>query len=134
MRAFWLFPFERYNGILGSQPTNNHSIKIQLMCRFYKDNARMQLANEAKNWPLSGKFLGLITDTSSSSANATQFAFSADIELGAKYVISSLSSDVLVVLWKLYSTLYPEYSEQLLNRQISLSSTYKRYTHLLKRG
>lgn len=29
--AFWLFSFERYNGILGTQPTNNCSIEIQLM-------------------------------------------------------------------------------------------------------
>ena len=53
------------------------------MHHLYTDNAHMQLANEAKNWPLSDT-------SSSSSANATQFAFSADIKLGAKYVISSL--------------------------------------------
>ena len=32
--AFWCFSFERFNGILGSYHTNNHSIEIQLMRRF----------------------------------------------------------------------------------------------------
>jgi hypothetical protein len=36
--AFWLFSYERYNGILGSQPNNNKSIEPQLMNRFLKDN------------------------------------------------------------------------------------------------
>ena len=32
--AFWLFSFERMNGILGSYHTNNHDISLQLMRRF----------------------------------------------------------------------------------------------------
>ena len=30
--SFWLFSFERFNGILGGQPTNNRSIKLQPDC------------------------------------------------------------------------------------------------------
>ena len=36
--AIWCFSFERYNGILGSQPNNNRSIEPQLMGRFMRDN------------------------------------------------------------------------------------------------
>ena len=36
--GFWLFSYERYNGILEHQPTNNRSIEIQLMRRFLQDN------------------------------------------------------------------------------------------------
>ena len=36
--AFWLFAFERYNGILGNQPNNNRSLEPQLMNRFLRDN------------------------------------------------------------------------------------------------
>ncbi|XP_077996898.1 uncharacterized protein LOC144450190 isoform X2 [Glandiceps talaboti] len=32
--SFWLFSCERYNGIMGGFPTNNHSIEIQLMRKF----------------------------------------------------------------------------------------------------
>ena len=36
---FWLFSFERYNGILGNQPTNNRLPEPQLMQRFIDDNS-----------------------------------------------------------------------------------------------
>ncbi len=34
--GFWLFSFERYNGILGEYYTNNKSIELQLMRKFTK--------------------------------------------------------------------------------------------------
>jgi hypothetical protein len=39
MQEFWCFPFERFNGILGKQPSNNRSIEPQLMKRFLRDNS-----------------------------------------------------------------------------------------------
>ena len=38
MEEFWLFSFERYNGVLGRQPTNCRAVETQLMNRFLKDN------------------------------------------------------------------------------------------------
>lgn len=35
---FWLFTFERFNGILGNQPNNNRLIEPQLLNRFLRDN------------------------------------------------------------------------------------------------
>ena len=35
--GFWLFSFERYNGILGNYQTNKRSVEIQLMRRFLRD-------------------------------------------------------------------------------------------------
>ena len=40
---FWLFSFERYNGILGNISNNKYNIKIQLMTRFDRDNQMMNL-------------------------------------------------------------------------------------------
>ena len=40
----WLFSFERYNGILESFPTNNHSIEIQLMRRFIRETTLCSLS------------------------------------------------------------------------------------------
>ena len=37
LHGFWLFSYERFNAILGSQPNNNRSIEIQLMARFIRD-------------------------------------------------------------------------------------------------
>ena len=36
--GFWLFAFERYNGILGSTPNNSRSVEVQLLNRFLNDN------------------------------------------------------------------------------------------------
>ena len=38
MQVFWLFSFERYNGLLGKQPTNNHAVESLLMHRYLRDN------------------------------------------------------------------------------------------------
>ena len=35
--AFWLFSFERYNGILGNYRTNNRSVEVQFMQHFMHD-------------------------------------------------------------------------------------------------
>ena len=43
MCNFWLFSFERFNGLLGNEPTNNRSIELQLVNRFIRDSAHLQL-------------------------------------------------------------------------------------------
>ena len=35
--TFWLLGFERDNGILGKYPTNNKSVKLQMMRKFARD-------------------------------------------------------------------------------------------------
>ena len=37
LNHFWLFAFERFNGILGKLPNNNRSIETQMMKRFIND-------------------------------------------------------------------------------------------------
>lgn len=46
--TFWLYSFERFNGILGKQPNNNRSIEVQMMARFLRDcyQASMPLPQE----------------------------------------------------------------------------------------
>ena len=44
--AFWLFSFERLNGILGSFHTNNHDVTLQLMRRFLATSE-----HGVHNWP-----------------------------------------------------------------------------------
>ena len=57
LHGFWLYSFERYNGLLGKQPTNNRSIELQLIKRFLKDNAHLDLIDLAnKNILLSTHF------------------------------------------------------------------------------
>lgn len=35
LHSFWFYAFERYNGLLGNQPTNNRAIEVQLLNRFF---------------------------------------------------------------------------------------------------
>lgn len=49
MSCFWLFAFERFNGILGNEPSNNRAIEVQLMSRFMKDNLHFQLLSSIPN-------------------------------------------------------------------------------------
>ena len=51
LHGFWLFPFERYNGILEGQLTNNQSVEMQLMKRFQNNNFNLQLHHKAQQWP-----------------------------------------------------------------------------------
>ena len=43
--GFWLFSFERYNGILGKFPTDHVSIEMQLMRRFIESMHIRSLAS-----------------------------------------------------------------------------------------
>ena len=44
LHGFWLFAFERYNGLLGEFPHNNRSIEQQLINRFIRDNSSLQVS------------------------------------------------------------------------------------------
>lgn len=50
LNHFWLFAFERFNGVLGRLPTNNRSIEVQMMKRFLSDSnvKRIPFPNEFK--------------------------------------------------------------------------------------
>ena len=41
LHGFWLYAFERYNGILGTAPNNNRLIEVQLMDHFVHDSSVM---------------------------------------------------------------------------------------------
>ena len=38
--SFWLFSFERYNGILGDYHTNDKSVELQVMRKFLRDQQK----------------------------------------------------------------------------------------------
>ena len=50
--SFWLFSFERYNGLLGSLPNNNKNIEGQVMRRFCRDSSVLNLHKPEKFFDL----------------------------------------------------------------------------------
>ena len=94
IHSFWLFPFERYNGILEGQPSNNRSIEMQLlMRRFQSDNLNMQLHQEAKEWPDANFFLDALPNPSHDILSPADF--DTTVTPGPKSVISSLSPEIM---------------------------------------
>ena len=43
LSSFWLFSFERFNGLLGDLPTNNRLRETQVIQRFVHDNFQLRL-------------------------------------------------------------------------------------------
>ena len=71
LHSFWLYSFERYNGLLSKQPTNNRSIEVQLIKRFLRDNAHLDLLNAAESVPLATQFRDIV----GMQCNLTQLVF-----------------------------------------------------------
>ena len=130
--SFWLFPFERYNGILEGQPTNNRSIELQLMRRFQKDNMHLHLHHEAKQWPCADHFLQALPDPAYDISSPASFDES--VLPGPKSVIGSLSSDSIVCLRHLYSKLYPAHKNDFQDGKISIPSTFRKYSTISWQG
>ena len=126
LHSFWLFPFERYNGILGTQPTNNRSVEVQLMRRFHIDNANF---NYSHNMPHSNYFEDLVGNYNTATSNTGN-----DVKLGSKYLVATFSNEFQAVLKKLYVNLYPELKEQILSGSIHVSTIFKKYPFIIKNG
>ena len=108
MSSFWLFSLERFNGILGDEPTNNRSIEVQLVTCFLKDNAHIRLLSSIPNASTD------VTDTFSRVVLAHAYSFTSVRHLdrtrepvsqetekfipAAKYTISSFSEAEMKIL------------------------------------
>lgn len=133
--SFWLFPFERYNGILGDQPNNNRSVELQFMRRFQRDNNHLQMIDQAKTWPNADRFLELIPSSSSLTSDHTISPNSDKTTTpGRKSILCTLSEEMQIVLRKLYSILYHEYSTEIMNGQIAISTVYRKYFYVTWKG
>lgn len=130
--CYWLFPFERYNGILEGQPTNNRSIELQLMRRFQRDNVHLHLQHEAREWPNAEYFLDALPDPEYIISSPA--SFDQTIKPGPRSVIDSLSTERLPCLRKLYASMYPLFEQQFTEGQIYLPSTFHRFSSITWHG
>ena len=115
MSSFWLYSFERYNGLLES--TNNKSIELQRINRFVKDNTHLHLLSS-----MPSDFIGAtkilchaVIDhvskcvSSSRHLDAVTFNLQSETEfvLGIKYTIASFSPVEMRLLSNTYQKVYP---------------------------
>ena len=144
--GFWLFSFERYNGLLGSFHTNNREIEVQLMRRFLTmsalDDLQYQmpldfqelfysLCSEVRQTNLvdveTTKSLSWSKATGGSLVpNSNVWTDLSMIELPSRYRLCCFDSGELLQLRRTYCKLYP-----LLDLHSAyLNSTYKKYSSL----
>ena len=133
---FWLFSFERYNGILGSIPHNNHSIEVQIMTRFLRNNEILtaSMPNEFYSvfkdvFPKNNKLCGSLGDTMSYSCISpsqskgwTVDSPSLQIDLPSHYVRHVFDDREVQLLNELYRKLY-----KVSGSSIFVSRTHQRY-------
>ena len=125
IQEFWCFSFERYNGILGNQPSNNRSIEPQLLHRFLADcfANSFQFPSEYKEdfEPLlaSDRFVGSVLDTLIEEGRIT---------LPTKSSRGVFDSHELSFLKELYEIINPGACDMVLN------SIYTKYSSLTIKG
>ena len=124
--AFWCYPFERYNGILGSFPTNNKAIEAQLMRKFITSQSVQAIAHIADPQLISSLSLPSfdsptfsISSVVSGNVDAEEVLHMSSLPITSFKSIpgiatlvrliceSVLSSDAVSRLHLLYSQLYP---------------------------
>ena len=133
--GFWLFSFERYNGILGDFCTNNKSVELQLMPKFAKDQAICDLEFPerfgAELQPLLSKFknnscsnllfvnrgviLRLLTlaDGAIDLANELWFDVSS-FSFGGPHTVEKVDQDELAYLKEVYEIFFPNISSSII--------------------
>ena len=120
--GYWLFSFERYNGILGSFSTNNHRIEIQIMRKFIQQNYLHAIAESSKdefyptfhnlvafrviqNAKLSiGAFMMQNKDINE--IHVDNWSSLENISLPKSYTIRQFDNDEMLLLQKMYDTIY----------------------------
>lgn len=110
LHSFWLYAFERYNGILGAIPNNNHSIEIQMMKCFLRDSqiASSSLPHEFHDellpfFPRLNQVSGSVADTISFNPSLAYSSAYDPISLNLKLPKNSLRK-ILHPTQKLYLT------------------------------
>ena len=129
--AFWLFSYERYNGILGNQPNNNRAIETQLVDRFLRDNfmysGMSELPSEFRDdfspvLPYANESVGSVGATLSSSEDTS-------IQLPSSCSRGTLDDDDILFVQSLYRKLNPVSLSD-----ITVNSVFVKYTSLSLNG
>lgn len=148
--GFWLFSFERYNGILGSYHTNNKTVEIQIMRKFmtsgtlanmqyslpaqYSDHflpsCKAQLESKERYSETSLLPQLMLASCGPLRGKESVWADLTSVCFESSYKLASLDQSELSTLLKVYLTLYPKETEG----SLKLSMLYKKYKSLAVGG
>ena len=138
--AFWLYAFERMNGILGSFPTSNHNISVQLMRKFIT----MQQVT-LDQWPeeLKSDFATLLDTEHGSLSETMQDSIKQNIKPLPPITEKALPDEEIAKIKSLMLTVYGGKNIQIarlckstaavsFNESIKLAAKNSRYSHCSK--
>lgn len=147
--GFWLFSFERYNGILGSYHTNNKAIEIQVMRKFVTSgiisNMQHHLPEQYKELFMEqcSKLLEGISSLETQDPPHLMMAASGPLTgketvwtnfsavcLPSSYKLGSLDIDSMLALRSVYKKLYSQVNES----AFCLATMFKKYPSLTISG
>ena len=127
VQEFWLFSFERYNGILGNQPTNNRAIEEQLMKRFIRDNMvnsfkfPQQFKDDFSSIVINEKLIGSVGETHLTYTKET---------LPSKYTRDAFDSDTRILV----QTLIQKVNQASDTDELNVNSVFLQYSSLNIKG
>ena len=122
LNHFWLFAFERFNGILGKLPNNNKSIETQMMKRFLSDTEvmRMPVPNEFQED--FQDFLSFHRNPVGSLGMDCSSEAEKELQLPRHHIRCVFNSSELDELMNLFSGIYPT------STTLNITSTYSKYS------
>ena len=138
MTNFWCFLFERLNGLLGDEPTNNRAIEIQLIKQFLADNTHYQLLCLANSIPkedqcsIDAMFCDELipylqgyesTKHLDHSMSLSEPQNERKITFPLKYTIGSFSKNETTALSEVYKELFPQ---DFRDNEQAISQTFKK--------
>lgn len=129
--GFWLFGFERYNGILGNQPNNNRVIEPQLMQRFIRDNSAFSFNFPNEFQDDFNTAIGMHKDLVGSVSDTLAAESDCMFQLPTKCKHGVFDSHQLSFLQTLYMKLHPEIEVQ---SRVVPNSTHFQYKSLVING
>lgn len=130
--SFWCFSFERFNGILGSAPTNKRSVELQLMRKFQisrhlkdmelpeqfqsdflklcspsnNEQTKEETEHISSNWSVNHEFDNIATATPINAG--INWRNVAGVREPSSYKLVHFDSDDLQLLKAVYQIMYPE--------------------------
>ena len=140
LHGFWLYSFERYNGLLGNQPTNNRSIELQLKKRFLRDNMHFDMLKSAECMPLVEHFRESVCGRAGMFHSCKESGVVESVglfKLPSKYTLTVLDNHDLIQICSAYAYLYPEkatFFNELQGTDIHIPSTCKKYSYIEFKG
>ena len=135
IHGFWLFSFERCNGILENQPSNNRSVEVQLMRRFLYDNSVLSIDYPEEHHATFKAIIDRVSIVNVGSLSEVLSGTSScillpgNIKLAKHYHRRAVSGDHLVILKQLYEKLYPQCDQEFV-----MGLTYKLYKFIICNG